>query len=120
MEITYSSSTTWVCRVLVRLGTLATALGFTACGSTIDKLDALPQVPSTMMDSGEHLLVDAGGAWGDYDPGASIVVPALRRMGVKRLEAAVVTHFHQDHWGGMPAVLEVLDVDGLWVPVPMR
>jgi competence protein ComEC len=38
------------------------------------------------------------------------VVPALRRRGVRRLEALVLTHPHLDHVGGAAAVLRALDV----------
>ncbi len=63
---------------------------------------------------GRWLLVDAGPAW-EGDPGASPVVRSLRRRGVRRLEALVLTHPDLDHVGGAPAVLasfpvgEILD-----------
>jgi competence protein ComEC len=63
---------------------------------------------------GRWLLVDAGPAW-EGDPGASPVVRALRRRGVRRIEALVLTHPDLDHIGGAPAVLasfpvgEILD-----------
>ncbi|MCC6446412.1 MAG: MBL fold metallo-hydrolase [Armatimonadetes bacterium] len=59
--------------------------------------------------SGKAILIDAGGPTGGlktaFDPGASIVVPALRAEGVRHLDAVVLTHAHDDHAGGMPAVL---------------
>lgn len=59
---------------------------------------------------GRHLLVDGGGvpgaaATGGYDVGAMRVVPALMRLGVKRLEAVVSTHPHEDHVHGLAAVV---------------
>ena len=69
---------------------------------------------------GEHLLVDAGGAPGPYDPGEALVIPALRRMGVERLGAVLVTHLHVDHYGGVSAVLDGLEVGELWLPVVPR
>ena len=60
------------------------------------------------------VLVDAGPAW-DGDPGAAPVVRALRRSGVRRIEALVLTHPDLDHVGGAGAVLtsfavgEILD-----------
>jgi len=68
--------------------------------------------------AGEHWLMDAGGRPRGLDPGAAVVVPALRRLGVDRLDAALVSHLHVDHYGGMEAVLESLPVEELWLPMP--
>lgn len=59
---------------------------------------------------GRAVLVDGGGvpgaaATGGYDVGAMRVVPALKRLGVKRLEAVVSTHPHEDHVHGLAAVI---------------
>lgn len=59
---------------------------------------------------GRSLLIDGGGvpgaaATGGYDVGAMRVLPALRRLGVKRLEAVVSTHPHEDHVHGLAAVV---------------
>ncbi len=40
---------------------LVSLSGLLSCGPTVDKLDKLPTVPNTMMDSGEHLLVEPVG-----------------------------------------------------------
>ncbi len=39
------------------------------------------------------------------------VVPALRRMGVRRIAVVMISHAHEDHVGGLPAVLENFKVD---------
>jgi len=69
--------------------------------------------------TGETLLVDAGGAFGSFDPGQRLVVPALRRMGIGQLDMAAVTHLHLDHHGGMAAVLSDVGANLLWLPVPI-
>ncbi len=48
---------------------------------------------------------DGGGREG-FDPGERVVVPFLRRAGVRRLDYVVLTHPHGDHVGGLVAVLE--------------
>ena len=68
--------------------------------------------------TGETLLVDAGAANRGFDAGERLVVPALRRLGVSRVDLALVTHLHRDHYGGMGAVLRELDVGALFLPVP--
>ncbi len=63
------------------------------------------------------LLVDAGIAVPEGpDLGQTIVVPALRALGVTRLDLVVASHADLDHRGGLPAVLRSVPVDRLWLP----
>ncbi|SFH32474.1 competence protein ComEC [Desulfotomaculum arcticum] len=66
---------------------------------------------------GRAMLVDAGGVLGDPEKaravGDNTVVPYLRRLGINQLDAVAVTHPHEDHVGGIPAVLEKFDVGAL-------
>jgi competence protein ComEC len=59
------------------------------------------------------LLYDAGPAYGDTDSGERIVAPALRALGVARLDALVLTHDDSDHTGGARSILESFEVAGL-------
>jgi competence protein ComEC len=59
------------------------------------------------------LLYDAGPAYGDTDSGERIVAPALRALGVARLDALVLTHDDGDHMGGALSILEGFEVDAL-------
>jgi len=62
------------------------------------------------------LLVDAGPALpGRFDRGRDAVVPALRALGVRRLDLVIATHADLDHRGGLPAVLSSLPVGALWL-----
>ncbi len=62
------------------------------------------------------VLVDAGGAYGAGDAGRRHVVPALRALGVARIDLLVVSHADLDHRGGVPSVLAALPVSELWLP----
>ncbi len=73
------------------------------------------------LPDGHAMLVDAGGVPGSsFDIGGRIVTPALRALGVWRLDTLVVTHGDPDHIGGAPAVLRRFSPQVVWegVPVP--
>ena len=61
---------------------------------------------STLVRTARHaVLYDAGPAVPDgYDAGERVVVPALQAMGVRRLDAIVISHGDADHVGGFAAV----------------
>jgi len=50
--------------------------------------------------NGENILIDSGGNM-NYDVGAKILMPYLLKNGVTKIDAAFVTHLHQDHYGGV-------------------
>jgi competence protein ComEC len=54
---------------------------------------------------GAAVLVDGGPRHGNWDAGASIVVPFLHRQGVSSLDLVVLTHPHNDHLGGLETVI---------------
>src|SRR6202040_932366 len=73
---------------------------------------------------GRTMLVDAGGALGSFhsggmrsglDIGEDVVSPYLWSRGLKQIDVVALTHAHQDHLGGLPAVLENFRVQELWV-----
>jgi competence protein ComEC len=105
------------------------AVGFATAGLLV-----LPLVPAPdhlevhMIDVGQGdavairfpsdrwVVVDAGPRSHTFDAGERRVVPYLRRRGVRRIEALVLSHPHLDHVGGATAVLESFPVTGILDP----
>ncbi len=51
------------------------------------------------------LLYDAGPSWPGGDAAEWTILPALRALGVRRLDALLLSHGHADHVGGAESVL---------------
>jgi competence protein ComEC len=73
---------------------------------------------------GRSLLIDGGGAFGGFpgreehngiDPGEEAVSPYLWSRGFQKLDVVALTHAHQDHIGGLAAILENFHVGTLWI-----
>ncbi len=59
--------------------------------------------------SGESLLIDTG--WpGNDGRDAERIASAAKRAGLKKIDYVLITHFHQDHVGGVPQLLQRIPV----------
>lgn len=67
---------------------------------------------------GHALLVDTGPAFSVMDAGARIVMPELRRLGIRRLDRLVLTHMDRDHAGGLASLLAMMTVQDILTPRP--
>ncbi len=59
---------------------------------------------------GHWVLADAGPADARWDAGERVILPLLRRQGVTRLEAVVISHAHRDHVGGAAAITAAMQI----------
>jgi competence protein ComEC len=101
-------------------------------GAPRDDVDAAPVPPLRLIafDIGqgdsllvetpgrETVLIDTGGSpVSNFDPGPTILAPALRARGVRALDVAI-SHFHADHAGGLAGLARELPVDEIWMASP--
>ncbi|MDO8535914.1 MAG: DNA internalization-related competence protein ComEC/Rec2 [Candidatus Omnitrophota bacterium] len=58
------------------------------------------------------MLVDggSGGIESSFDVGKNVVAPYLWNRSIYRLDAVVVSHFHEDHMGGLLYILKNFDI----------
>lgn len=57
------------------------------------------------------LLYDAGPRFGDFDLGERVVLPALRKLRVEKLDLMLLSHADADHAGGALAIARGMTVD---------
>jgi competence protein ComEC len=68
------------------------------------------------MPRGGTLLVDAGPRLDAFDCGEKTIAPYLRRNGIRKLDAMVITHPHNDHAGGAEYLILHFRIGEIIVP----
>ena len=110
---------------------LLLALGIFLCGCELEFVPAstLPAVSADgsaltvhYIDVGQAdaILLETEGKFMLIDGGnkddSQLVVSYLEQQGVQELEAVICTHAHEDHVGGLPAVLAVYPTKAVYAP----
>jgi len=62
---------------------------------------------------GRKILIDAA----DRKMVKRSLIPFLCRRGVKHIDLMILSHLHEDHMGGLPAVMQALTVDKVLQPI---
>ncbi|OPY57040.1 MAG: ComEC family competence protein [Pelotomaculum sp. PtaU1.Bin035] len=84
-------------------------------GMTVHFLD-VGQGDSILVQTsgGRNMLIDTGGRPGEFQTGTGagdqVVTPYLRKIGVRRLDVLVLTHPHEDHFGGAAAIFNYFPI----------
>ncbi len=63
--------------------------------------------------NGRKMLIDAGPRSLYFDAGRRVICPFLHHLGVKRVDAVILTHQDNSHIGGLVSVLESFQVDNI-------
>lgn len=62
--------------------------------------------------SGESMLIDSGYAVGDRD--AKRIYAAAQQAGLKKIDYVLISHYHPDHAGGLPALSKMIPLGHLF------
>ena len=98
---------------------ILTVFSFNICNSFIIKRDLkiyfvdVGQGDSTFIVTPKNktILIDGGGSLGtDFDVGESTLLPYILDRGYKKIDLMFVSHFDQDHIGGLFKILEELKI----------
>lgn len=81
-------------------------------GLTVHFIDVGQADCALLECDGKFMIIDGG----NVEDG-QLVVSYLKQMGVETLDRVVCTHAHEDHVGGLPAVLSVFDAGKVYAPV---
>ncbi|MEO8503179.1 MAG: DNA internalization-related competence protein ComEC/Rec2 [Acidobacteriota bacterium] len=73
------------------------------------------QGDATLFRGGRHAVLVDGGGWAHGDFGGTVLLPALARAGIRRLDAMVMTHPDIDHCRGLVDLADYVAVDELWL-----
>jgi competence protein ComEC len=63
------------------------------------------------LPTGQTMLIDAG-----MESAGSTVVSYIKNLGYERIDFLVASHPHEDHIGGLPAVIKAFRVGEVWAP----
>ena len=106
----------WLCGtvsvfLLIIIGRLLLPKGLTVHFMDVGQGDAaLIQTPA-----GKNILIDTGGLQGDADISRMVLLPYLRFLGVKQIDALYLSHGDHDHAGGAAGVAAKLPVKDVFL-----
>jgi competence protein ComEC len=120
----WARRTAWACLVLLAtaawMGAARPHAGLPAPGTLrVDALDVGNGSCLLIRAGSSSLLYDAGTS-SDDSAGSRRIVPALAALGVRRIDALVLSHAHMEHFSAVPEVVRAFDVRRIVVPQPLK
>ncbi len=89
------------------LGVIPASLARRDGALTVDFLDVgQGDAAVVRFPEGQLVLIDSGDRREGWDTGERVLAPYLRESGSRSFDAAVVSHFHSDHSGGLLGLVE--------------
>lgn len=77
------------------------------------------QGSSVLIRTHRHtLLYDTGPSFGTSDAGQRMVLPTLRRFGIRKIDRLIISHGDQDHDGGYASIAAVMPIGATLTPTP--
>lgn len=64
------------------------------------------------------IMIDAGDLEKSFDAGKMTVIPVLKKLGIDNLDAAFISHYDNDHAGGMISLIRAGLIKKLYLPPP--
>jgi len=84
-------------------------------------LDVGQGLASVVQTQNHSLIFDTGvKSSPDFDMGMAVVIPFLRKQGIKKIDTLVISHGDNDHIGGASSILKTLPVKKILTGVPER
>lgn len=62
--------------------------------------------------NGKSILIDAG----TKGKGLSVLLPYLAYRGINKIDIAIITHLHEDHFGGLAEINEIIEIETICIP----
>ena len=114
MRRKYAAATALACVSLAAV-VLLTALDSRRGDMTVAVLD-VGQGESVALASGDAAAVMDCGSSNSFIRAGEVAVQQLESMGIRRLDAVIVSHFHADHTNGLETLLQRVPVETLYLP----
>ena len=94
-------------------------VSFISVGQGDSILIQTPMNKTILVDSGGQLPFTKKEEWAErkepFDVGVDIILPILKKRGIKHIDIAVITHFDADHFPGFIKLMDEIKIKEVWL-----